>query len=170
MKVGVVIYPSKKLQDFANSYRKRYDPYYALIPPHMTLKARFDISESQLNDFSNKLEEIAQKYQPFTITAKKISTFHPVNNVVYLKVNPTEELEKLYDDINSLEYGNPPEYAFVPHITVGQELSEGEHSDVYGQLRLLKLDFTEEVDRFHLIYELENGVWNVYETFLLGNK
>ncbi|MFP3325996.1 hypothetical protein R0K05_23370, partial [Planococcus sp. SIMBA_160] len=26
MKYGVVIFPSKKLQDIANSYRKRYDP------------------------------------------------------------------------------------------------------------------------------------------------
>ena len=45
MKVGVVIFPSKKLQDLANSYRKRYDPHYALIPPHLTLKASFDSTE-----------------------------------------------------------------------------------------------------------------------------
>lgn len=24
------------------------------------------------------------------------------------------------------------------------------------------------VDRFHLLYQLENGSWTVYETFLLG--
>ena len=38
MKFGVVIFPSKKLQDLANSYRKRYDPHYSLITPHLTLK------------------------------------------------------------------------------------------------------------------------------------
>jgi 2'-5' RNA ligase len=170
MKVGVVIYPSKKLQDFANSYRKRYDPYYALIPPHITLKAKFESSDNEIAEISNHLEEIARNHQPFSITTKKISTFHPVNNVVYLKIEPSSELEKLYGDINSLAYGNPPEYAFVPHITLGQELSDGEHTDVYSQLRLLKLDLTEEIDRFHLVYQLDNGVWNVYETFLLGEK
>ena len=30
MKYGIVAFPSKKVQDFANSYRKRYDPHYAL--------------------------------------------------------------------------------------------------------------------------------------------
>ncbi len=38
MKFGVVIFPSKKLQDLANSYRKRYDSHYALIPPHLNVK------------------------------------------------------------------------------------------------------------------------------------
>ncbi|CAM5464250.1 hypothetical protein BSAF29S_03331 [Bacillus safensis subsp. safensis] len=28
MKYGVVRFPSKKLQDIASSYRKRYDPMY----------------------------------------------------------------------------------------------------------------------------------------------
>lgn len=167
IKVGIVIFPSKKVQDFTNSYRKRYDPHYALIPPHLTLKASFDAKEEDLTKFSNELAQIADKYQPFILSSKKISSFHPVNNVIFLKVAPTPELEGLFNDMNSSFFGDPPQYAFVPHITIGQNLSDGEHADIYGQLRYQPVDFEETVDRFHLLYQLENGTWTVYETFLL---
>ncbi len=35
---------------------------------------------------------------------------------------------------------------------------------------MLEVDHTEMVDRFHLLYQLENGSWTVYETFLLGEE
>lgn len=168
MQVGIVIFPSKKLQDFANSYRKRYDSKYSLIPPHLTLKAAFETNEEQLIEISVKLEEIAKRHEPFELRTNKISSFHPVNNVIYLKVEPTAELEGLFKELNSGSFGNPPEYAFVPHITIGQSLSNSEHADVFSQLRLQKIEHTETIDRFHLLYQLDNGIWNVYETFLLG--
>ncbi|WAA08627.1 YjcG family protein [Fervidibacillus albus] len=168
MKVGIVIFPSKKLQDLANSYRKRYDPHYSLIPPHLTLKSAFQSSEEELGKISAELEHISKKYDPFPLKTTKISSFYPVNNVIFLKVEPVMELERLFEDLHSSFFGNPPEYAFVPHITIGQHLSNSEHADVYSQLRLLKIDHEEIIDRFHLLYQLDNGVWNVYETFLLG--
>ncbi|EPR29472.1 2'-5' RNA ligase [Geobacillus sp. WSUCF1] len=48
MKYGIVIFPPKRIQDFANSYRKRYDSHYALIPPHITLKYPFEADEEQI--------------------------------------------------------------------------------------------------------------------------
>ncbi|WAA13091.1 YjcG family protein [Fervidibacillus halotolerans] len=168
MKVGIVIFPSKKLQDLANSYRKRYDPHYSLIPPHLTLKSAFESSEEELGKISTELERISKKYGPFPLKTTKISSFYPVNNVIFFKVEPVAELEGLFDDLHSSFFGNPPEYTFVPHITIGQNLSNSEHADVYSQLRLLKIEHEETIDRFHLLYQLDNGVWNVYETFLLG--
>ena len=169
MKMGIVIFPSKKLQDLANSYRKRYDPKYALIPPHLTLKPAFESSEEDLVKISHELDTIAKKHKPFTLKTVKISSFHPINNVIYFKIEPTPELEALYNEINSNPlFGNPPEYSFVPHITIGQDLSNGEHADVYSQLRLLSIEHSETIDRFHLLYQLDDGVWTVYESFLLG--
>lgn len=168
MKVGIVIFPSKKLQDLANSYRKRYDPHYALIPPHLTLKASFDSSQEELVEISKTLDIITDKYRPFTLKTSKISSFHPVNNVIFFKVEPTVELEALFKDFHKDFYGDPPQYAFVPHITIGQNLSNSEHADVYGQLRLQSVEHEETIDRIHLLYQLDNGIWTVYETFLLG--
>ncbi|RLQ97154.1 YjcG family protein [Falsibacillus albus] len=170
MKYGVAIFPSKKLQDTANSYRKRYDPHYALIPPHITLKNSFDIDDDQIKDVSNKLEHVARNHEPFTLKVYKISSFQPVNNVIYLKVEPSAELEGLHKEMHTNFFGEDPEYSFVPHITIAQKLSDDEHSDVYGSLRMLGVEHEEVIDRFHLLYQLENGSWTVYETFRLGKE
>lgn len=169
-KYGIVIFPSKKLQDLANSYRKRYDPHYALIPPHVTLRSGFEASEEEIKELTETLHGIAKKHQPFRINASKISSFQPVNNVIYFKVEPTSQLEELHRELNVHITGEAPEYNFVPHITIGQNLSNDEHSDVYGSLRMQPINHEEVVDRFHLLYQLENGSWTVYETFRLGKE
>ncbi len=170
MKVGIAIFPSKKLQDLANSYRKRYDSKYMFIPPHLTLKYAFEVKDDEINNISQDLSKLAKNHEPFTLRTLKVSSFHPVNNVIYFKVDPVPELIKLHEEINALPYGSPPEYVFVPHITIGQDLSDSEHDDVYGQLRLTKVEHEETVDRFHLLYQLDNGVWTVYDTYLLRKK
>jgi 2'-5' RNA ligase len=47
-------------------------------------------------------------------------------------------------------------------------MSDGEHADVLGQLRMIEFHHEQTVDRFHLLYQLEDGSWTVYETFQLG--
>lgn len=170
MKFGVVIFPSKKIQDLANSYRKRYDPHYSLIPPHLTLKNAFTATDDEAKDIADQLRVIAKNYAPFQVKSTKYSSFHPVNNVIYMKVEPTEELEGLHNDIHEKLEIDQSEYAFVPHITIGQKLSNDEHSDVYGSLKMHSIDQADLVDRFHLLYQLENGSWTVYETFRLGKE
>lgn len=171
MNYGIVIFPSKSLQDKANAYRKRYDPHYALITPHLTLKNVFTTDDSGIKDIADKLRQIAKQYDPFNMKVYKISSFQPVNNVIYFKVEPNPELEGLHKAMHSAEFNEQePEFAFVPHITVAQNLSDDEHSDVFGSLRMLGIDHEETVDRFHLLYQLENGSWTVYETFRLGKE
>jgi len=170
MKFGIVIFPSKKLQDLANSYRKRYDPHYALIPPHLTLKGPFDVSEEQVKEIAEKLHGVAKRFHPLHINVPKFSSFQPVNNVIYLKVEPTQELQDIHEAIDALQIGEASEYSFVPHITVGQKLSNDEHSDIYGSIRMQTVNHEEVVDRFHLLYQLENGSWTVYETFRFGKE
>lgn len=170
MKFGIGIFPSKKIQDLANSYRKRYDPHYALIPPHLTLKDAFEESEEKITELTNTLQKIAAKTNPFSLKINKFSSFQPVNNVIYLKVEPSTELDQLHQLINTQIGGQKPEYSFVPHITIGQKLSNDEHSDVFGSLRMLQVNHEQTVDRFHLLYQLENGSWTVYETFRLGKE
>lgn len=170
MKYGIALFPSKKLQDLANSYRKRYDPKYALIPPHLTLKNAFEASEEEIREVARTLSGIAKEVNPFTLSAQKFSSFTPVNNVIYLKVEPVQELDVLHEKMHSGILSEEKEYAFVPHITIGQNLSGDEVSDVLGQLKMEQINHSETVDRFHLLYQLENGSWTVYETFRLGRE
>ncbi|MBU7591079.1 YjcG family protein [Metabacillus halosaccharovorans] len=170
MKYGIALFPSKKLQDLANSYRKRYDKHYALVPPHLTLKTAFDAEDTEIKVIAKELREIAKATKPLHISIKKVSSFSPVNNVIYLKVDPTDELKALHEKLHTGSLNSNPEYAFVPHITIGQKLSDDEHSDVLGNLKMLDIRHEEVIDRFHLLYQLENGTWTVHETFLLGKE
>lgn len=167
MKYGIVIFPSKKLQDLANSYRKRYDPHYALIPPHLTLMEGFETEENP-EKLTEILNSIAQKYQPIHLKFLKVSSFQPITNTIYLKVEKTDELERLHEELYNEMPSGPPEHPFVPHVTIGQKLSNDEHSDVFGALGMLGVEHEETVDRIHLVYQLENGSWSTYETIRLG--
>ncbi|WP_280769166.1 YjcG family protein [Salipaludibacillus daqingensis] len=169
MRYGVAVFPSKQLQDVANSYRKRYDTKYAKVPPHLTLKDPFEMDEDRVDKLVNHLREVAQVANPFTLNVYKYSSFYPVTNTIYMKVRENEELLSLHDKLNSGLLENKSEHAFVPHITIGQEMNYDELSDVFGRLKLETMNHEETVDRFSLLYKLDNGTWTVYETFLLGN-
>ncbi|MCD8508769.1 MAG: YjcG family protein [Bacillus sp. (in: Bacteria)] len=168
MRYGIAIFPSKKLQDIANAYRKRYDSRYAMIPPHLTLKEAFEASEDEIKDIVKDIRQIAQETNPFPIEVYKFSSFYPVTNTIYMKVKDNEELTSLHEKLNSGKLEGERKYQFVPHITIGQDLDNDECSDVYGQLRLKTISHEETIDRFSLLYQLDNGTWTVYETFLLG--
>ncbi|TYR79480.1 hypothetical protein FZC66_15405 [Priestia megaterium] len=170
MKFGVVLFPSKKLQDVANSYRKRYDPHYSLIAPHLTLKEVFEASDSQIDEIAANLRKVAEDTKPFTLNITKVSSLSPVNNVIYLKVEQTDGLTSLYNRLHEGQLAQKTDYSFIPHITIGQGLSDDEHLDVYSQLKLVDVVHEEIVDRFHLMYQLENETWTVFETFRFGKE
>lgn len=167
MKYGVVAFPSKKLQDLANSYRKRYDPHYSLITPHMTLKGVFEASDTEIEVLSNSIRNVVQRHKPFTLHATGVSSFAPTTNAIYFKVDKTDALINLHEDLHKESLGLKAEHTFVPHITIAQKMSSGEHDDIYGQLKMAGLNHNETIDRLHLLYQLEDGSWTVYETFRL---
>ncbi|GGE71470.1 YjcG family protein [Priestia taiwanensis] len=168
MKYGIVIFPSKTLQDKANSLRKRYDSHYGLIPPHVTLKYPFEADEHTTEAIVQELRHIASEVQPFTLTSGNVSSFYPTNNVIYFKIAQSEALATLNNKMHDGVLATEKEYAFVPHLTIGQNLSDAEHADVLGRLKMLDYHYEQVIDRFHLLYQLEDGFWTVYETFHLG--
>lgn len=167
MKFGIVAFPSKKLQDLANAYRKRYDPHYALITPHLTLKGVFEANDQEIEQVAKAINEVTKKHGPFELSVSKVGTFAPITNTIYFKAVLNDELAALHKDLNNNFLGENPEFAFVPHVTIAQKLSSGEHDDIIGQLKMIGVDHTETIDRLHLTYQLDDGSWTVYETFRL---
>lgn len=169
MKYGVVIFPSKELQDIANSYRKRYDKKFAFISPHITVKSAFEANDEEIKRFITKLKQAAKEITPFSIQVTKVKSFHPANNTIYFKVEDSPELAQLHKALYDDElFKYDEEYAYVPHLTIAQELSNDEHLDILGQLTNLTIDRTEIIEAVHLLYQQENNVWKHYETFQLG--
>lgn len=96
--------PFKKLQDLANSYRKRYDTKYAFIPPHLTLKPTFEATDMEISTIAEQLKGIAQKCRPFTMSVTKTKSFQPVSNTIYFKVELSEGLQELHDALNNEDF------------------------------------------------------------------
>lgn len=170
MKYGIAIFPSEEIQDIANSYRKRYDPNYALIPPHITLKEAFTANDETIKDIIAELKQIARDTKPFTIQINKVSSFAPVTNTLYFKIEPIQELTELHQKMHSDIFPGKSEHPFVPHITIAQKLSDGEYADVSGILQMKKVEFEDSIDRFQLLQKSDNSPWNVIETFVFGEE
>lgn len=170
MKYGIAIFPSKKIQDEANSYRKRYDPHYPLIPPHITLKEAFEADDKMIDELIPELKRIANETKPFHIRINKVSSFVPVTNTIYLKVEPEEQLDQLYEKLHTGKFPQNNKFAFVPHITIGQKLLDDEYSDIFGRMKMRDFQFEDKVDRFQLLYQLDNGSWTVFESFVFGRE
>lgn len=171
MKYGIVAFPSKKLQDLANTYRKRYDPHFALITPHMTLKDSFEASENEIKTVVQQLQELVSNHAPLIIHASRISSFFPATNAIYFRIEPTKQLIDLHKELQEkVPFGNQ-KHTFVPHITIAQKMSDSEHDDIFGQLRMIGVDVKDTIDCIHLVSQSENGSWTTYETFqLTGSK
>lgn len=165
MKYGIVIFPSREVQDKANSLRMRYDSHYSLIPPHITIKEAFttDNIEAATKHIEEKLEQIA----PFTLEICKIKSFHPISPVLYFAIEDNPVIYKLYNEINSGILQNDSRYTFTPHITIAQDIAPQEIHDIYSALSMKDYDLSFKVDRIHLLYQMENGAWTNYQTFLL---
>lgn len=170
MKYGITIFPSKEIQEAANALRKRYDPAYSLVPPHIALKYSFPANEDMIKELIIELKKIANETDPFKIEINKVSTFAPVANAIYFKVEPNESLTKLNEKLHSGKFPEDRKHAFIPHITIAKNLVEQEYSDVYSTLKLKSFKFEDTIDRFHLCYKLDNGSWIVYETFVFGEE
>ncbi len=168
MKYGIVAFPSKKLQDLANTYRKRYDPHYAKITPHMTLKDSFEASEEEIQTLVKQLDELAAKYAPLAIHASRISSSFPTTNAIFFRIEPTEQLTAFQRELQEKIPHGEMKHVFVPHITIAQKLSDSEHDDIFGQLRMTGVNEKDIIDRIHLLYQLEDGSWTTYETFRLA--
>ena len=167
MKYGIVAFPSKKLQDLANTYRKRYDPHFALITPHMTFKDSFEASEEEIQTIVQQLNELVSKHAPLTIHASRISSFFPATNAIYFRIEPTEQLAVFHKKLQESVRIGKEKHTFVPHITIAQKMTASEHDDIFGQLRMIGVDEKDIIDRIHLVYQLEDGSWTTYETFRL---
>lgn len=168
MKFGVALFPSKELQDKVNNYRKRYDSKYAFIPPHITVKEQFEADESEKDVIVDKLKQVAKDHDPMEIQIKKVSSFAPTSPVIYFKVEPNETLTSIHESLNQGDFYGKDKHSFVPHFTIAQGTTSQQFEDTFSHLAMAGIDHKETLYKLSLAYQLENGMWQVSETFRLG--
>ncbi|MBD2870091.1 2'-5' RNA ligase family protein [Paenibacillus arenilitoris] len=165
---GIAVFPEKHVQDLANSWRRRYDPHYAAIPAHMTVRDQEDWTEQQLQTAVDYLEQATAALSPFTVRFNRVSSFFPVSHVLYLALEDTAAMQELRNAVCSGPLTvKAPKHVYTPHLTIGQKMSADELHDMYGNLRMQSIDAVSRIDRIHLLYQTDNGSWTAYQSFLL---
>ncbi len=88
------------------------------IPPHVTLVPPANVAEVDLTAALAALRRAAARTRPLDLVLGPVATFHPVNPVLHLAVEPVEPVGALRDALVDGPWRRPPERAFVPHVTV----------------------------------------------------
>ncbi|MWC27402.1 2'-5' RNA ligase family protein [Paenibacillus sp. MMS18-CY102] len=167
MEYGLAAFPSKVVQQFANSLRKRLDPKYGLISPHMTIRESECWNDEQLAAVRVHLDQFTSTIAPIAVRINRVSSFFPASHVIYLALEKPDPIIALHQAVctGPLTLANVIPYTFTPHITIGQNLAPDELHDAYGGLRMHTLDFPMEIKALHLLQRTIHGNWTLYETF-----
>lgn len=168
MKLLLTILPSKELQTKLNSYRKRYDPNYIHIQPHVHFYPAFHMEKEQLPTLTKDLEAFLSTKKVFPLEVLRFSSLFPAENLIYCKLKEELFYEQTIQFLDSLSYINKDStVSWQPHITIASNLSNDEHSDLLGRVKLLSFSKTELVKEITLFKQQDDNNWIKVTTFSL---
>jgi 2'-5' RNA ligase len=130
---SVVVYLPRQLGEFVDRLRRGLNPNFASWLAHATIlpprPLRAPLEES--------LEWIRQKcagLESFEASLDGVSTFWPVNGVVYMAISlGAQRLVELHNALNLGLMAQQETYPYVPHVTIGQELDEAGTQAALGE-------------------------------------
>lgn len=165
---GIAVFPPTEIGEFADLYRRRYDPHFPLIKPHLTLREKEAWDNEQLRGAITQMELAAAEANPFELNLNRFSTLYPVNHVIYMALADPGPMVELKNRIckGILSEGEKP-YSYTPHLTVAQQLGADEMHDVLSSLRNIRLDLGFTIDRFSLLQQEQDGSWVPIREFSL---
>jgi len=142
------------------------DPQASSIPAHITLLPPTRISDSQLTDVRQHLEQVAVVSAPFEITLNSTGTFRPVSPVVFVSVaQGISGCERLEARIRSDVLARDLDYPYHPHVTVAHDVPDDVLDQAFVSLSGFNAHFI--ATEFALYVHDDKGVWQVHERFPL---
>jgi 2'-5' RNA ligase len=139
------------------------------VPPHITLVPPVNVSVDKVESAVAVVRAAAGRAGgPLDLTIGPAATFAPVSPVVYLSVGGAgvERLETLHDDVLAGPLGRPPDWPFVPHVTIASEAPPERLRAAVAALG----DFQAPVsfERVHVLQEGEDRAWRPLADVALG--
>ena len=168
MKLLLTILPSVELQTKLNSYRKRYDPNYINIRPHVHFYPSFQLEDEQLPKLIADLEKFFSNKEAFPLEILRFSSLVPAENLIYCKLENHPFYSQTASYLDDLTYITKDTFiSEQPHITIASDLSNDEHSDLLGRVKLIQFSKTEQIEEITLMQQLDDGKWSKVTTFSL---
>src|SRR5215213_8935979 len=96
------------------------------VPPHVTLVPPVNVREDELGEALRVVRAAASSTGPVTLDLGPVESFLPVNPVLYLAVGGPglPSVHRLREELGVGPLARDLPHAFVPHVTVANELPE----------------------------------------------
>lgn len=122
------------------------------VAPHITLVPPVNVAEEALGDALAVMRSAAHREGPVELVIGPARTFAPVSPVVYLAVaGDVAAVRRLRDGVFVPPLARRVDHAFVPHVTVAEDLPE--HATAEAVTLLAHYRVRCRVDRVHLMAE-----------------
>lgn len=133
----------------------RIGPHLALVPP-------VNMSEGDIARALSLVRNAASTMHPFDLQLGPVASFHPVTAAVYLAVGgDVGAVHRLRDAVFTGPLVRPIDHAFVPHVTIADDLPIERIAGAIDTLRNYLVEVA--IDRVYLLQEarLDDGalVW-----------
>ena len=132
------------------------------IPSHLTLVPPVNVREDAMGDALHVLREAAASVSPFTLQLGPPTTFLPNNPTLHLPVSGpgVDALQKLRDGVFIPPLERPLTWAFVPHVTVADEMDSARIRAAVEALAGYRATVT--FERVHLLEETKTDAGRVW--------
>ena len=124
---AVVSYLSGPVADLINCLRRSLNPMYGDWLAHVSVlpPRRLPGGLAGQDERLERLRNVCQQASPFDLELQEVSTFWPVNGVVYLSISAGyAELVNLHELLSHCGMQSSEAYGYVPHVTIAQSLDE----------------------------------------------
>lgn len=137
------------------------------IPSHITLAPPLLIDEAGIDALTADLRDVAQGFEPFTVSLLGTGTFRPISPVVFVAVSQgIAQIELMAESVRRSIDAPEPEFPFHPHVTVAHNVPEEALDRALDDLSDFRCTF--EVDAIHLYVDDVDRGWVPTSHFPLG--
>lgn len=144
----IMIFPQFSNQEIIEGIRKKYDPLYNLVSPHITLVFPFKSNISNVI-LSQKLDECLKETVSFSLILQGISKHKDIyGNYIFLDVEKgRKEIMKIHNDLYLNIFGKRYYNSFIPHLTIGNLDSEDKMEQAYESVKNMDIRFTTMIEK-----------------------
>jgi len=166
--VGVSIAIPEPHGEALREKRRSYGDVMAhRIPSHITLAPPLLIDEADIDAFGEDLRELAEVFQPFTVSLSGTGTFRPISPVVFVAVSEgIAQIETMAEGVRKAIGAPEPEFPFHPHVTVAHNLDDDALDRAFADLADFRASFLVEAIPLY-VDDAERG-WVPTHRFGLG--
>lgn len=166
--VGVSIAIPEPYGELLRDKRRSFgDELADRIPSHITLAPPLVVDEGGVATLTHDLAELADVFEPFTVSLLGTGTFRPISPVVFIAVSEgIAQIETLAEGVRKAIGAPEPEFPFHPHVTIAHNVPDAALDEALRDLIDFRCSF--EVDAIHLYVDDPERGWLPTSRFPLG--